>query len=129
MKTWLAFLLVAVLALFVLPALAEKPPKYDPSTEGTFKGTLTEVRERQCPVSGGLGTHVVIKQADGSSLEAHLANAKFVKTYDLEFKVGDELEIKGSKVHFEGVDTIFAREVKRGNDTYVFRDKDGNPVW
>jgi len=26
-------------------------------------------------------------------------------------------------------DTIFAREVKRGNDTFVFRDKDGNPIW
>ncbi len=33
------------------------------------------------------------------------------------------------KVKFEGVDTIFAREVKRGNDMYMFRDKDGKPIW
>jgi hypothetical protein len=52
-----------------------------------------------------------------------------VKTYELVFNVGDKIEVTGSKVKFEGVDTIFAREVKRGNDSFVFRDKDGNPVW
>ena len=129
MKTWLGWLLVFALFAVVVPALAEKPPKYDPSTEAVFKGTVTEVRDRQCPVSGGVGTHVVLKLGDGSSIEVHLAAAKFVKTYDLVFQAGDQLEVTGSKVHFEGVETIFAREVKRGNDTFVFRDKDGNPVW
>jgi hypothetical protein len=49
--------------------------------------------------------------------------------HDLTFSKGDELEVTGSKVKFEGVDTIFAREVKRDSDTFVFRDKDGNPIW
>lgn len=129
MKTWLGLLLVTALAVAIVPALAEKPPKYDPASEAVFKGTVTEVRERQCPVSGGLGSHVVLKLSDASTIEVHLATSKFVKTYDLDFKAGDQLEVTGSKVRFEGVDTIFAREVKRGNDTYVFRDKDGNPVW
>jgi len=29
------------------------------------------------------------------------------------------------KVQFEGVETIFAREVTRGSETFIFRDKDG----
>jgi hypothetical protein len=45
------------------------------------------------------------------------------------FNKGDELEVTGVKVNFEGVETIFAREIKRGQDTFVFRDKDGKPVW
>jgi hypothetical protein len=68
------------------------------------------------------------KEADGKAIEVHLATAKFVKSYELAFSKGD----RGSnrqKVKFEGVDTIFAREVKRGGDTFVFRDKDGKPIW
>jgi hypothetical protein len=63
------------------------------------------------------------------TIEVHLAATKFVKMYDLVFVKGDRLEVTGSKVEFEGVSTIFAREVKRGNDVFVFRDKDGKPVW
>lgn len=136
MKAWPAFLLVLTLLVVTAPAFAaQKPepkvtvPKYDTATEATYKGTVEEVRDRICPVSGGMGSHVILKLAGGKTIEVHLATTKFVKTYDLTFSKGDELEVTGSKVNFESVDTIFAREVKRGNDTFVFRDKGGNPVW
>jgi len=140
MKTWsliiFALALMVVLCATAAPAFSAQSspagvtvPKYDPATEAVFKGTVVEVKDRQCPVSGGLGSHVILKLADGSTIEVHLAPTKFVKTYELVFAVGDQLEVTGSKVKFEGVDTIFAREVKRGNDDFVFRDKDGKPVW
>jgi len=135
MKLWLIVLLSLALAAITLPARAEQKtahgsvPKYDPATEAVFKGTVQDVVDRQCPVSGGLGSHILLKLADGSTIEVHLATTKFVKTYELIFNKGDEIEVTGSKVKFEGADTIFAREVKRGNDTFVFRDKEGNPVW
>jgi hypothetical protein len=136
MKSWSVIILILALALGVAPAFGNQAsapgtgvPKYDPATESVFKGTVQEVRDRQCPVSGGLGAHVILKLEDGSTIEVHLAPTKFVKTYELVFNVGDNLEVTGTKVKFEGVDTIFAREVKRGNDVFVFRDKDGKPVW
>ncbi|MBV8049930.1 MAG: hypothetical protein JOZ80_02000 [Acidobacteriaceae bacterium] len=135
MKTWTILLLVAfaatLLPAFASPAPGTGPavPKYDRATEAVFKGTVQEVRDRQCPVSGGMGSHVVLKLEDGTTIEVHLATTKFVKEYELVFNIGDQLEVTGSKVTFEGVDTVFAREVKRGNDVYVFRDKDGKPVW
>jgi len=128
-------LLFAALATAIMPklAVAATPgagvPKYDPATEAVFKGAVEEVRDRQCPVSGGMGAHVVLKLENGSTIEVHLATTKFLKEFELVFAVGDELEVTGSKVMFEGVETIFAREVKRGNDVFVFRDKDGKPVW
>lgn len=132
MKLWV-FALIVTLTLGVLPAFAGPSsgpvPKYDPATESVFKGTVDDVRDRQCAMSGGVGSHVILKLADGNTIEVHLASTKFVKSYDLVFAKGDALEVTGSKVNFEGVDTIFAREVKRGNDTFVFRDKDGKPVW
>jgi len=108
----------------------ETAPRYDTATEAVFKGTVAEVKDRECPVSGGrLGSHIILKLSDGTTIEVHLAPTKFVSEYDLTFKPGDELEVTGSKVTFEGVPTIFAREVKRGGDVFVFRDKDGKPVW
>jgi DNA/RNA endonuclease YhcR with UshA esterase domain len=136
MKTWPVFILCAVLSLVLTPAFASQKaqttasvPKYDPATEVTLKGTVVAVTDRVCPVSGGMGAHVELQLEDGKTIEVHLASSKFVKTYELTFNKGDQLEVTGSKVMFEGVETIFAREVKRGNDTFVFRDKDGRPVW
>ena len=112
------------------PQPKETAPRYDTATEAVFKGTVAEVKDRECPVSGGrLGSHIVLKLGDGTTIEVHLAPTKFVSDYDLTFKPGDDLEVTGSKVTFEGVQTIFAREIKRGTDVFVFRDKDGKPVW
>jgi len=128
---FIVVMMATLTAAFALPPAVPSAavPKYDPRTEAVFKGTVQEVRDRQCPVSGGMGSHVILKLEDGTTIEVHLATTKFVKEYDLVFNVGDQLEVTGSKVVFEGVETIFAREVKRGNDVYVFRDKDGKPVW
>src|SRR5215467_7829065 len=122
MKSWMAILSVLALAVISAPVFAaDKPgaavPKYDPATEITVKGTVDEVRDRQCAVSGGMGAHVILKMNDGKTIEVHLAPRKFVKTYELVFNKGDEIVVTGSKVKFEDLDTIFAREVKRGNDT------------
>ncbi len=104
-------------------------PKYVRAAEATFKGTVEEVRNRQCPVSGGMGSHLILKLSTGDTIEVHLASTKFVKAYDLAFSKGDVVTVIGSKVQFEGVETIFAREVSRGSETFLFRDKDGRPIW
>jgi DNA/RNA endonuclease YhcR with UshA esterase domain len=104
-------------------------PKYDRAAEATFKGTVEEVKDRQCPVSGGMGSHIILRLSPSETIEVHLATTKFVKTYDLVFNKGDVVTLVGTKVQFEGVETIFAREVTRGSETFVFRDKDGTPIW
>jgi hypothetical protein len=139
MKTSRIIMLIATvvaLVLIISPAAAgQKPnpgvtvPKYDPAAEATFKGTVEEVRDRQCPMSGGMGSHLLLRLSPTETIEVHLASTKFVKTYDLVFSKGDVVTVIGTKVFFEGVETIFAREVTRGSETFVFRDKDGKPIW
>jgi DNA/RNA endonuclease YhcR with UshA esterase domain len=140
MKTWTVVLLTLLLVLFVAVATASgfadqnsspraDVPKYDAATEATFKGTVEEVKDRVCPVSGGMGSHLTLKLAGGKTIEVHLATTEFMKAYELVFKNGDQVEVTGSKVTFEGVETIFAREIKRGEETVVFRDKRGKPAW
>ena len=135
MKSWRAVLaFVGVLVLSASAWAAQKPengavPKYDKSTEAVFKGTVDDVKDRDCPVSGGMGSHLMLKLADGKMIEVHLALTKFVTQYELVFHKGDVVEVTGVRVKFEGVDTIFARKIKRGEDEFLFRDNDGKPVW
>jgi len=139
MKTFriiILILTVVALVLTITPVAAGQKsepgvavPKYDPAAEATFKGTVEEVRDRQCPVSGGMGSHLVLKLSANKTIEVHLATTKFVKAYDLVFNKGDAVTVVGTKVQFEGVETIFAREITRGSETFVFRDKDGAPIW
>ena len=128
--------LAAVVLLTTVPtASAQKSeagvvvPMYDRAAEATFKGTVEHVRDRQCPVSGGMGSHLILRLSTGNTIEVHLATTKFVKAYDLVFNKGDVVTVVGTKVQLEGVETIFAREVTRGSETFVFRDKDGTPIW
>jgi hypothetical protein len=133
----LTLMLTAVaLVLTIAPATAaQKPepgiavPKYDPAVETTFKGTVEEVKDRQCAVSGGMGSHLILRLSASKTIEVHLAPSKFVKTFDLVFNKGDVVTVLGTKVQFEGVETIFAREVARGDATFSFRDKAGTPIW
>ena len=104
MKFWRVTILMAMLLAAVSFVVAQQKsneavPKYDPTTEAVYKGTVDEVRDRQCPVSGGMGAHVILKVADNKTIEVHLATSKFVKSYDLAFNKGDQVEVTGAKVN------------------------------
>jgi 3,4-dihydroxy-2-butanone 4-phosphate synthase len=45
------------------------------------------------------------------------------------FAKGDEITLTGSKVKEGETDLVLAREVVKGNDTFVLRDAKGDPVW
>jgi hypothetical protein len=128
------FLVAMFLLLVALPAFAQTSPrrdvpKYNPAAESVFKGTVDDVIERRCPVSGGVGSHILLRLQDNSTIEVHLATTEFTKMIEMNLRKGDRIEVTGFKTEFEGVPTIFARSVTRGIDTFIFRDKDGLPAW
>jgi hypothetical protein len=133
MKALQILVLVAISLAILYPAQAAQNapaiPKYDKSTEAVFKGIVQEVRDRRCAMSGGVGSHLVMRLTDGKVIEVHLSSTRFVHQYEVVFHPGDELEITGVKVNFEDVETIFARKIKRGTDEFLFRDNDGKPIW
>lgn len=101
---------------------------YDSATEVRLQGVVLDANDHLCPISGGMGSHLVLKTHDGT-VEVHLGAAKFVKEYQLILAKGDNVEVLGSRVIFEGKDAILAREISRGQETFVFRDANGKPVW
>ena len=125
------FIVTSVASLLTLAVASQKAPrvKYDPSTQTTISGVIEEVKEFQCPVSGTLGYHLVLKSHD-QLVTVHVAASKFLRDYEISFAKGDQIEVLGSKVTLEsGEQAVLAKEIKRGQNTYAFRDKDGNPLW
>jgi hypothetical protein len=101
---------------------------YDPAKQITLSGKIQETKDYRCPVSGTLGSHFTIK-GEGESLEVHLAPASFMKDYEIKFRSGEEVKVVGVKIDFEGKPALMARSVTIGNETYVFRDEKGKPLW
>jgi DNA/RNA endonuclease YhcR with UshA esterase domain len=102
--------------------------KYDLSKQVTTRGTVQEVRNYQCPVSGTVGTHITLKQ-DAGTIEVHLAPATFLNKYEIEIKKGDQVEVLGARITFEGKPALIARVVSEDKITYAFRDSSGKPLW
>jgi len=125
------FLAVGIL-LASSVAWAQAPanaPKYDVANEVTIKGVIDEVKDFQCPVSGGMGAHLVVK-TDKGLVTVHLALSKFMSEYGLSLAKGDEVVITGVRAKVGDDDNaILARKIERGNQTFVFRDKEGKPLW
>ena len=121
-----------ILFLATLPAWAQAPasaPKYDIGNEVTIKGVVQQVKDFQCPVSGGMGAHLVVK-TDKDPVTVHLALTKFLSEYGFGFAKGDEVQIIGAKAKVgDDENAILARQVERGNQTFTFRDKKGKPLW
>lgn len=107
--------------------LSHENYRYDTGKQVVLKGTVAEVREYQCPVSGSVGTHIVLKE--DQEIEIHLAPAAFLKKYEIEIKKGDQVEIQGAKFTFEGKPALMARVVAENNVIYAFRDSSGKPLW
>jgi hypothetical protein len=128
------FLVAIFILALALPCAAQNQvgtgvPKYDTAKEASYKGTIEQMRDRRCPVSGGIGSHIMLRLENNSLIEVHLSTTEFTKMVELNLHPGDRIEVIGFKTEFEGVPTIFARSVKHGVDEFVFRDKNGAPIW
>ena len=128
---WIA-LIVLVLGVArvhsqVQPQKTTNPPKYDTATETKIKGTVEEIK----PAATDSKTALIELTMNGESaiVEVSLCPKPFLDDLCVAFAKGDKLEIIGSKVKRGDLEQVLAREVVKGNDTVILRDKTGKPVW
>jgi hypothetical protein len=124
---------VAVIAIFLLVfgvsfhrPLGQGAALYDPGKEALLKGVVKEVNEFSCPVSEGeMGSHLLLQTADGV-VQVHLAPGRVMRSQSFTFNPGEHLEVLGSKVSMKmGSTDLIAREITRGNESFIFRDRQG----
>ncbi len=118
---------LASIAFLTTSALAQAPPKYDPATEGTFKGIVEELKF--VPPSGAKPVAYLVMKSGSDAVEIFLCPKKFLDDMGVEFKANDQIEVTGSKIKQDGADLTLAREVVKGGDTLTLRFKDGKPAW
>ncbi len=120
------FVLLLVLGVsFHRPVSAQGAALYNAATEVAVRGPVQEVQEFDCPVSEGeLASHLMLKTTDGV-VQVHLAPVRIMAGQKLSFAPGDQIEVVGSKIRLNGKNGVIAREITRGNETFIFRDHEG----
>ena len=101
---------------------------YDPKTVETISGEVVSV-EKFVPMKGmGHGVHLMVK-TDKETISVHLGPFWYIDSQDITIKAKDTVDIKGSRITFEGKPAIIAAEVKKGDKTLTLRNEKGVPVW
>jgi len=101
---------------------------YNPKTVETITGVVVSVDEIT-PMKGmSHGVHMILK-TDKENITVHLGPSWYIENQDIKIEPKDKVEVKGSRITFEGKPAIIAAEVKKGNEILKLRDEKGFPVW
>jgi len=113
---------------FHRPISAQGAALYNASDEVVVGGLVQEVQEFDSPVSEGeFASHLMLKTRDGV-LQVHLAPVRIMAGQKLSFAPGDQIEVVGSRIKLNGQRGVIAREISRGGETFIFRDREGRLV-
>jgi hypothetical protein len=101
---------------------------YDPKTVVTIEGEVLSV-DTFMPTKGmSPGVHLTFKTADGT-VSVHLGPEWYIAGQDTKVGPGDKIQVKGSRVTFEGKPAIIAGQITKGAEVLLLRDDSGFPAW
>jgi len=101
---------------------------YNTNTVGTVSGEVIAVKHIT-PTNGmSYGVHLELK-TEKETVSVHLGPGWFIENQDIAIEPKDKVEIKGSRVTFDGKPAIIAAEIKKGDEVLKLRDRNGVPVW
>jgi hypothetical protein len=110
-----------------LPKNNSAAPKYDLKAETKLNGTLEEVKLFDFATRKDF-VELVLKSGD-IRIVVYVCPKPFQDEMGITFTKGDAITITGAKIKQQESDVILVRELVRGQDTLLFRDDKGNPVW
>ena len=101
---------------------------YDPKTVQTISGSVVSV-DTLTPMAGmGNGVHLLLK-ADKETVSVHVGPVWYLENQDVKLEPGDRVQVRGSRITFQGKPAIIAVDVTKGDDTLRLRDESGFPLW
>ena len=101
---------------------------YNPATVETVSGTVESI-DKNTPMKGmHYGIHLLLK-TDKETIPVHLGPGWYIERLDTKIEKGDKIEVKGSRITFQGKPAIIASEVKKGDNILKLRDDNGIPAW
>jgi hypothetical protein len=101
---------------------------YNPQTVETITGEVLSV-DQITPMKGmSYGVHIVLK-TNKETISVHLGPGWYLENQDVKIAPKDKIEVKGSRITFEGAPALIAAEVKKGDEVLTLRDANGFPAW
>jgi hypothetical protein len=101
---------------------------YDPKNVVTISGEVQSL-ERITPGKGmSYGVHMNVK-TDKETISIHLGPGWYLENQDVKIEPKDRVEVKGSRITFNGKPAIIASEVRKGDQVLALRDDAGVPAW
>ena len=101
--------------------------KYDLKAETKLSGTLEEVKLFDFAARKDF-VELVVKSGD-IKIVVYVCPKPFQDEMGIIFTKGDAISITGAKLKQQESEVILARQLVKGQDTLLFRDDKGNPVW
>jgi hypothetical protein len=101
---------------------------YNTNTVETVSGEVIAVKHIAPTNAISYGVHLELK-AEKETVSVHLGPGWFIDNQDITIEPKDKVEIKGSRVTFDGKPVIIAAEIKKGDEVLKLRDQNGVPVW
>ncbi len=128
-------LVLALLAPLAAVAQGGPPPgaggarhggMYDPSTVTTIHGQIADVQ--RITRHGRSGVHLLV--ATGSeTIPVRLGPDFYVDLPGLQLSKGDEVDVTGSRIAYDGHSVVIAQQVRKGDQVLALRDANGVPLW
>jgi hypothetical protein len=101
---------------------------YDTETVETISGEVISV-DKITPGKGMFyGIHLTVK-TEKETISVHLGPGWYIENQSITIEPEDKIEIKGSRITFDGKPAIIAGEVKKGDEILELRDDNGFPAW
>jgi len=100
---------------------------YNPDTITTVKGSIVQIDSislRNYPI---VRLKLALNEKD--FLYIHTSPYFYMEKNKWTFRIGQKLEVIGSKIKYEDNDVIIAKTINSEGKTYKFRDDQGNPLW
>jgi hypothetical protein len=121
-----------LLALAASSNQKDAEPKYDAATNIDVMVVVTDVKE--VAVGSPLnGMHLIVRpessKSNAETTDVYLGPDDYLKDFGCHFAKGDRIQVKGSKVKFNGGPAVLAREVRLESTTVYLRDEHGVPYW
>jgi hypothetical protein len=102
---------------------------YNTATVETITGDVQSVDFYSYKKSSGYGgVHITIK-TDKETITVHLGPSWYLDDNNFTINLNDKIEVKGSRVMWQGNDVIIAADIKIGDKSLALRDDDGVPFW
>ena len=107
---------------------ASSPRAYDPATEVTYGGIVSEVVPTKGS-DGSVGVHLTLATARGVAVKVQLGPAVFIGMNDASFIADDQVLVTGAFVTHDGEVALWARTITNKSKTLTLRNPDGAPRW